>query len=77
MTRWICTTELDATFPFTIGTLYVGKSRGHYTWLHRRPGAGGKRGRYLWIDAAGFNRWACEKGIRFRFEIERVGGAQH
>ena len=67
MTRWICTTELDSRFPYAVGTLYVGRCRGLYPWLHRRPGVGGGRGRYLWIDSAAFNAWPKRKGsVSFR-----------
>ncbi len=76
--HWICTTELDSRFPIGVGSLYVGKHRGYYPWLHRRQGAGvgGGPGRYLWIDMEAFNVWAAEKGKKYRFKIQHEG-AQH
>lgn len=64
---WICTTALDSSFPYSMNSLYVGKSRGLYPWLERR-------GRYLWIDTEAFNTWAEQRGIRFRFQIAAEAG---
>lgn len=61
----ISTGELDSSFPYTPGTLYVGRSLGRYPWL-TREGPNGRRGRRLWVDAIHFNAWAAERGLKFR-----------
>lgn len=71
----ISTGELDSSFPYTPGTLYVGRSLGRYPWL-TREGPNGRRGRYLWIDAGHFNAWAAERGLKFRLHSAETSRAE-
>lgn len=65
---------LDSSFPYTPGTLYVGRSKGLYPWLTRK-GPSGRRGGYPWIDVLQFNNRIAKCGLKLRLhpvETSRV-----
>lgn len=63
--------SLDSHFPFSIATLYTGRSRGRYSWLTRQ-GPDGHRGRFLWIDVDAFNQWCQLRGYKYQLGLNEL-----
>lgn len=74
MRNLICITELDSDFPFSIATLYSGKSRGRYDFL-THVGPTGMVTRRLWIDVDKFNRYAMGTGRKYRLKSKQEAHA--
>lgn len=71
---------LENTFPFALGSLYSGKSKGRYPWLTRK-GPDGQDSQILWVIEAEFKKFAKAKRIRFELPeslgVEVMEGWEH